>query len=294
MKEGERRSAPLLMLNETRVERHAPGGTNSRLPARGVADVDSPGGPASRLSGQPPPKSRKNIRSVGPPPFLGPTMKPHRRPKIHHISGRSSGPADGAMRLRPAARPDRALPGRSHRSRRGSASRASSTATMSPSDRSRSAASAAPRILAIAWSSPTTRMPSPGALRSSPPPTGRRRPQDPAHVVVGDPRRHVLGQGVGDEVHGLLELEHRRPALGAGRDAVSRPTTGHDAEHEQRTEPRGRSPATVTASRGTQAARERGRHSRRLVTVTRCRCAGRAARGGRWGHRRAARTTWPA
>src|SRR4051812_37851353 len=40
---------------------------------------DSPGGPSSRASGQPPPGSRNFHLSVGPPPFSGAPMKPHRR-----------------------------------------------------------------------------------------------------------------------------------------------------------------------------------------------------------------------
>lgn len=53
-----------------------PGGTRpGRLTA--VGGEDSPSGPASRTSGQPPPRSRDDHDcSGGPPPFFGPPMKP--------------------------------------------------------------------------------------------------------------------------------------------------------------------------------------------------------------------------
>ena len=53
-----------------------PGGTNSGPPLKGWLAWISPGGPASRLSGQPPPESHDLDYAVGPPPSSGPTSRP--------------------------------------------------------------------------------------------------------------------------------------------------------------------------------------------------------------------------
>ena len=164
------------------------GGTTPRAPVRRwlarIRQVVQRAAP----SGQPPPGSHYNSRSSGgPPPSSGGTSEP-REPRV--AAEVSSGAAGRGRRC------DRGSPGAPgsprRRPRRRPRGPRRSTAPSTTATASSSAITTSSR-------SPITRTSSPGVRRQALRLEVVEGGQDqPAHLVVGEPRLHLLGQGVAD------------------------------------------------------------------------------------------------
>ena len=247
-------------------------------------------------NGQPPPRSQKVDYSAGPPPFFGSSMVAsfvacrcaylrHRRPGPDHRRGRLRPPRRGDHRPRHHRRPLLGVAGggpagrlRQYRDRRGHL------------DTGRHGGARHVR-----------------ARHGGRFPRRDRAPRPPRRLRH---RRRGAGRvGIGGAAPGPRRLGRhgRRRRGGHQRDAgpARRAGRGHPRHHQggpvqpgihqgrderlcgkHRALPPGPAPLGLPGR-----ARKPGGQTR---PAARCRCAGPAARGGRWGHRRAVRCSWPA